>query len=100
MRMSRKGERGSATRRKDGDSPTTRLPQHHTPKRHPSKYIARGDDLMTNASSISCLPEQTTACWDAALEPTQAASIGAIWVLGCRELGTHTGALIQSSEKG
>lgn len=39
-----------------------------------SKYSAREDDLMTNASRIGCLPEQKTAYWDAALEPAQAAS--------------------------
>ena len=40
-------------------------------------YLVREDDLMTNASCISCLPEQRIAYWDAALEPTQVASEGA-----------------------
>lgn len=100
MRKSREGQRGAATRRKDGDRAATLHPEHQTAKRNASKYKAREGDLMTNASRIGCLPEQTIAYWDAALEPTQAASIGTIWVLGGRESGAHSGALIQFSEKG
>jgi len=72
-RTAREGARGPATRRHNGGKSTSNQHEHHDLRAIASEYSAREDDLMTNASRISCLPEQKTAYWDAALEPTQAA---------------------------
>lgn len=55
MRTSREGPLGAATRREDVDSPATLRPKYQTLKRHASKYMAREDDLMTNASEDKLL---------------------------------------------
>lgn len=44
------------------------------------RFIQRGDiDLMTNALTKGCLPEQKSACLDAALAPVQVALIWGKW---------------------
>lgn len=78
-RRTREGQRGAATRHEDGGRLATIQPEDPPSKGNPSKELAREDDLMTNASSEGCLPEQTTAYWDEALEPTRAAWRGWKW---------------------
>lgn len=73
-RRTREGARSPATRRQASGRSTRTRQERHVYSAIASKYSAREDDLMTNASKIGCLPEQTTAYWDAALEPTLAAS--------------------------
>lgn len=95
IRRAREGGRGTATRQ-DGGRSTNAQPERHAPS-HTSTWRGRSDDKRVE---VGCLPEQKTAYWDAALEPTQAASIGVKVVLAGRELGTSSTALVQFLEKG
>lgn len=96
IRRAREGGLGTATRRRDGGRSTNVQLERHAPS-HTSTWRGRSDDKRVE---VGCLPEQTTAYWDAALEPTQAASIGVKMVLAGRELGTSSIALVQFLEKG
>jgi hypothetical protein len=55
--------------------PDTLMTRQHSWKAIVLIGFTRDIDLMTNAFIMSCLPEQKSACLDAALAPVQAALI-------------------------